>query len=574
MPASKHGGIQTDKSDNRKFITFKAGSNGRVVYRKIHLRTKDAKVARLRAQVLEGITDPETARKLIDYLASSTSPAQEQRRVAQLSKNTPLIPALSQTAAREELESIVCVWGDYAPGDLDEEIVEQWRHAVSATDQREILLALGVPDHYLNENPDIYTQIQPRARTINPNYRPRHDAWAEIFRISKNALPEDRPVRGPRLSECIAVFRKDQEQRQNTQKHISSCVNKFKRFVDFLDDKRIRALQKMDFVRYSDHVIGKTVGLSSKSLRDLLKSVEVVLDTSRTRMDDGIFPEGLDNWLNVLKRDRRKRPYTPPRQNREPMPAGSFAALIAKADEFAEMDWHAYADALPIDDKANGAERALQLNHNLALAQCLHRAGLMGHVMLCLAANAGAQSIDFARLLWSELILDGDLPLYREDRSKPAHLLGSEVPRCCPLLPETVRSLKRWQQHRKLQAETDRRNGAAYAQFVFTNSDGRAFGHDDSSGVTRIIKRLRESVDCGHWQFRHLRNIGSTLCRDHHLPEAMADAWLGHSARRTNKFYTGEAKDDYLLPLVTIIGETYFKVNTDRPTNQPASKNL
>jgi len=42
--------------------------------------------------------------------------------------------------------------------------------------------------------------------------------------------------------------------------------------------------------------------------------------------------------------------------------------------------------------------------------------------------------IDFARLTWNELILDGDLSLYKEDRTKPAHLLGSDIPRCGPLL--------------------------------------------------------------------------------------------------------------------------------------------
>ena len=38
----------------------------------------------------------------------------------------------------------------------------------------------------------------------------------------------------------------------------------------------------------------------------------------------------------------------------------------------------------------------------------------------------------------------------------------------------------------------------------------------------------------------------------------MATVWLGHSAGGTNKFYTGEAKEDYLLPLVREIGRTYF----------------
>jgi hypothetical protein len=44
------------------------------------------------------------------------------------------------------------------------------------------------------------------------------------------------------------------------------------------------------------------------------------------------------------------------------------------------------------------------------------------------------------------------------------------------------------------------------------------------------------------------------------LAEAVATAWLRHSrdASGTNVFYRGVAKDDYLLPLVQVIGREYF----------------
>lgn len=287
----------------------------------------------------------------------------------------------------------------------------------------------------------------------------------------------------------------------------------------------------------------------------------MVLDTARARMDDDVFPEALVNWLGVLKRDRRKRPYKPPRQNREPMPAELFRRLLAKADEWAGIDWRVYANSLPLPHGGDKRMRALRRRNNVTIAQNRKRTGLMAHSMLCLAANVGAMPIDFTRLTWSELVLDGDLPLYREDRAKPAHLLGSEVPRCCPLLPETVRSLKRWQQHRQSEIAEHGAPAELHARFVFTNHEPAAYDQQESYGVSKLLRQVLDAVDCGHWKFRHLRNIGSTLCRDNHLPEAAADAWLGHSARGTNKFYTGEAKDDYLQPLVRLIEASYFRTD-------------
>ncbi len=82
MPASEHGEVQTNKSDGRKFITFKVGSNGQVLYRRIYLRTTDARQARQRARVLEDITDPDEARRLIQYVDSSKTPEQERQRIS------------------------------------------------------------------------------------------------------------------------------------------------------------------------------------------------------------------------------------------------------------------------------------------------------------------------------------------------------------------------------------------------------------------------------------------------------------------------------------------------------------
>lgn len=57
----------------------------------------------------------------------------------------PTIPSLSHDDARKELEEIVCPYGDYEPGEINDEVVDQWRAAYSANDQRYLLIDLACP---------------------------------------------------------------------------------------------------------------------------------------------------------------------------------------------------------------------------------------------------------------------------------------------------------------------------------------------------------------------------------------------------------------------------------------------
>lgn len=147
-----------------------------------------------------------------------------------------------------------------------------------------------------------------------------------------------------------------------------------------------------------------------------------------------------------------------------------------------------------------------------------------------------------------------------------------------------MRSLKRWRawQRAELKAAGQARRGApqngenpkantrragrrekcapAAGEFVFTYEDGRLLNQSTTFGATKYVRLLREAAKCPRrWQLRHCRKIGATLCRDIHLPTDMAIARLGQSARGTNKPYTGEAKGDYLRPLVLAIRKTYFR---------------
>jgi hypothetical protein len=591
MPASAHGAVQTDAHDGRKFITIKVGSNGKVRYRKVYLRTRNGLVARRRARVIEELSDVEEARAIIKYLAESPSPEVEKRRLGEVAGNLPLIPALTHDEARAELEAIVCDFGEYAKGDIPDEVVDDWRLAHAAEDQKKILVSFGVPQDHVNDNPSILADLKTRALKINPDFSPKRKAWDAFFRQPVDSLPEDRPARGPRVSECIREYETEQAQRGNIPRHSKTYVKRFRQFVEFTKDKHISALNKQDFVGFVDHVLAEKGKLSNKTIKDHLSPIKSVFECARTRMDDDVFPEAIDNWLRVIDREKRRRPYKPPKKNREPMPPNMFKQLLAKADEWARLDWESYAASLPLPDGTDRRRRALAVNRNKKHALYLKRVGLATHAMLCLAANVGAQAVDFSRLLWSELVLGGELPLYKESRSKPTHLLGSEVPRCCPLLSQTVQSLLRWrewQQAELIQAakrkaskraasgkndtgtpDNDAKSPQAETcdisstpcmttEFVFTYADGRAMDQEKSFQVSTYFLKLRTEAKCTDWEVRHCRNIGSTVRRNARLPSDMANAWLGHSARETNRFYTGDAEDDYLLPLVQEIERRYF----------------
>ena len=604
MPAPKHRDVQTDATDGDQFITIQDSSKGKVVYRKVYLRTRDRVVARRRARAVDNIDDVDVARRMLKFIAGSGTPEEERRRIAQVAHIGPLIPALGHEEARRELESIVCDFGDFAPGGISEEIVEQWRATPVAEEQREILLDLGVPEDHLAENPGIFTSLHTRGWRINPDHRPRREAVEALFKFGHINLPADRLARrGLRLSACSDAFRTAQEQRANQPRHTRGYIRRFEECVKLLRDPFIADLEKADFVRFVDHVVAKMKGSSNKTINDHLRAVKAVIQSAQARFDDDAFPEGIDNWLRLFERECRKRPYKSPRHNRQPMPPDIFKALLAQADQWAELDCEAYAAALPLPDEKDRRRRAFAITQNRRMAPHRKRVGLMTHGMLCLAANVGAGSTDFANLLWSELRLDDDLPLYQEDRGKPACLLGSDVPRCCPLLPETIRSLKRWREWQRveLQAaaqraakrEADRlarggadqmttratepatksarklnpstpgaggKTGSAIAaDHVFTYANGHPLDQSSSMEATDYLRYLRRAVGDNVPQVRLCRNIGATLCRDAHLPADMGESWLGHSARGTNKFYTGEAKEDYLLPLVEVIGARYFR---------------
>jgi hypothetical protein len=90
---SKDGDVHTNKTDDRKFISIKVASNGRIVCRKIYLKTTDHRLAHPHARALERIEDPDRARRVVAYVASAKTPGQEQDRLADLTDTAPEVVA-------------------------------------------------------------------------------------------------------------------------------------------------------------------------------------------------------------------------------------------------------------------------------------------------------------------------------------------------------------------------------------------------------------------------------------------------------------------------------------------------
>jgi hypothetical protein len=146
----------------------------------------------------------------------------------------------------------------------------------------------------------------------------------------------------------IDEFRTKQQQRENQAPHTNAYAYRFKAFVEYLNDRRVKDLKKAGLVRFVDRILRPKKGRSNKTIHDHLRAAKADFEAARTRMDDDVFPEGLYNWFRVLDRERRKRPYKLPRHNRAPMRPDVFRKQLPQADEQAKLDIDAYTAALPV----------------------------------------------------------------------------------------------------------------------------------------------------------------------------------------------------------------------------------
>jgi len=340
-----------------------------------------------------------------------------------------------------------------------------------------------------------------------------------------------KPIAAEQLSDCIAPWKQRVEAKKRTAEHISAYRAAYEDFVDFTDDPHICELRKRHFVDYQNHIDQACDGLSTKTRNDKLKPIKTILREAR-RLTEWTFPPQLDLWLSVLEYSE----YEPDPDNAEPMSVEHFKALLAQANEWAAID--PYAQAEKKRSRPAVANAIKQANR-------LKRRGLQWGAILRLAVNVAAENQDIAGVGYKHLLLDDELPLFTLRRKK------NKVDRRTPMLPSTIRAIKRW---RDYQPEIQ--------GCVFSNDASRPF---NSKTLSKDFRRLCAAAKMPDgspvpiWvEFKTCRNVAGTVGKRRGRPSDERSAIRGHKVNGVGRFYEGDVGDDYLVQLVNLIGAEYF----------------
>lgn len=383
----------------------------------------------------------------------------------------------------------------------------------------------------------------------------RHDPIGELLTtVIANASPEvieevraaiekrigaksPKPTTAEKLSDCLPPWRQRIDAKKRTKGHEQAYAGAFDLFVAFVGDVPLSDLTKMDFVNYQNHIDATHLERSEKTRNDKLKPIGTILREAR-RLTEWKFPPELDQWLEVFEYNA----YEPDPENAEPMSVECFKALLTKAEEWANLDAGTYAKALPIGNR----NQKLGEGNNVKQANRIKRCGIQWAAILRLACNVAAENQDISFVGYKHLSLDDPLPLFTLRRKK------NKIDRRTPLLPSTIAAIKRW---RAYQSEVDGR--------VFSNDAKRPF---TGKVVSKDFRRLCDEAKLPDGskvpqtvEFKTLRNVAGTVGKKHRRHRDERDAIRGHSLDGVGcKFYEGDVGDDYLVPLVNLIGQEYF----------------
>lgn len=161
--------LNPDTFDGQLFTTIPHGKrrNDKPVYRKIYLRTRDQDAARRRLTALDGVDDPEEARRRINHLASAGSEVLERARLADFVNPVVYRQRMTIDDAREELDNM---FGGFVDEEKpSEELLDRWRRASCPEDWQPILIELGADSDYLLD-PHVYDGLHPRGREVDPEW--------------------------------------------------------------------------------------------------------------------------------------------------------------------------------------------------------------------------------------------------------------------------------------------------------------------------------------------------------------------------------------------------------------------
>jgi integrase len=358
-------------------------------------------------------------------------------------------------------------------------------------------------------------------------------------RLNEQARDRIAPA-AQRLSDCIPVWETFQIKiKQSTSEHINAFKRTFDEFIEHVGNKPVNKLVKDDLRKWRDHIAELREERDNGVCFSNQKQMPIPAILRQVVTDrDWDFPEQLELWFRVFHLEQ----HNPGEECSEPMELDDYRKALAKAEEWANIDVYEYAANLPIKSANAGMAKA----NNTKQANRRKRAGTMWSAILRLACNCGCDNQDICNLTPAHLDLDGKLPLFTLSREKQQKQGKKRVPRCTPLLPSTIEAVKRWMDY-----ETPK------TQFVFTNDAKKRFvGSKVSNGWTKL--REDAGLDQGVW-YKLLRNVGPTIARDHGRPEDERLAFLGDKANGISRVnYEGRTKQEFLVPLVNLIGAEYF----------------
>ena len=347
-----------------------------------------------------------------------------------------------------------------------------------------------------------------------------------------NEPEQHKPRSKERLSDCldfwVAWVTNDGNEPETA--NVEDTRARFRRFIQCVNNLPISAITHNDFVNWQKRVRSQKTWKSVKTKNDHHATVTKILSLAKRKQRDWLFPDGLLEWANDWKLDKRQA-YAPKPKNKEPMPVDVLARCLAVADEWASIDLESIDKTT---QKGKGKRRQ---------ARTKQRHGVQFAAILRLAVH-GLDTVDLTRIKWNNLHLDADLPYFDFPRTKVEHKTGYAIDRKTPLLPSCVEALKRWRDY----------DGTGE---VFKNDRAAAF---NSSVLGNAFQQLRDNGD--DWTLKHLRNVGGTLADKYGMSEMKVDRFLGHTLKKGRAHYLGSVDQTYFVDLVNLIGRDYFDGET------------
>ena len=343
---------------------------------------------------------------------------------------------------------------------------------------------------------------------------------------TKPAIAANPTSRAKNLSACLVAWQRHAKEQGTSTKQVTDVTASFQAFVKFAKNIPVSALSQDIFRTYISHVKKQQGDRSELWTKRQFQFRNQVLKYCKAAFGDWNFPDGLYEWMQLHTVLKVVKKHTPKLDNRRPWTPAEFSQLVNKAQSW--IDTKASEDVSTASSKAKkNKDRSKPVE------------GLQVLCMLYLGAQCGYGNTDICDLKWSNVRLNAEIPHINFPRTKTENVTGA-IERITPLLPATANLLRQI------------KNLGNKSEHVFVTGSGLPYRKLTSfnSLVRRFFNGSFEK------SFKHLRNIGGTVCKRHNLPD-MRSEFLGHNEQGTNKFYTDLVDESYLLPLVKAIGAEY-----------------